>query len=49
VNVLRWLHGLAFGVVAELWLRFGDALERHLFADDPDPEYSDWDRMDGLG
>jgi hypothetical protein len=49
MNVLRWLAGLAFGVVAELWLRIGSWAERHnLVADDPDPGYSDWDRLDGL-
>jgi hypothetical protein len=50
MNVLRWLAGLAFGVVALLWLKIGEWAERHnLVADDPDPEYSDFDRMDGLG
>jgi hypothetical protein len=50
VIVLRWLAGHAFGVVAWLWLRVGDWLERHIFADDPDPgARSLLDRRDGRG
>jgi hypothetical protein len=49
VTALHWLAGHAFGVVAWLWLRVGDWLERHIFADDPDPGYSLADRRDGRG